>query len=129
MGTAVQNRLLKSVNAFLVHHHAQTESAKPCEFARLIMLSPPLRGLEMVMTPNHGQTSWTLGSSSGVDFYVRDPSLAGHHLTIEQMDDLWMITTSPGSEGCIVNGEPVETAVIEDGDRLLVGRFELVFLE
>lgn len=129
MGTAAHNRLLNTVTAFPLARHFQREATGPCDFARFIILSPPLRGLEMVLKPHRNQRNWTLGSSSGVDFYIRDPSLLDRHLSVERLDDVWMISTNPDCEGCIVNGEPVETAVVEDGDRLLVGRFELVFLE
>ena len=129
MGSAIQNRLLKSVNEFLLDHHSRATSSKSCEFARLIMLSAPFRGLEMVLRPHHGQRNWTLGSTSGVDFYLRDPSLLDCHLNIEHFDELWMITTHPDSGGCLVNGEPVETAVVENGDRIQIGKFDFVFLE
>ncbi|RLU01290.1 FHA domain-containing protein [Ketobacter sp.] len=129
MGSAIHNRLLKSVNAFLTDHHARQEATRPCEYARLIMLSAPFRGLEMVLRPHHGQRNWTLGSTTGVDFYLRHPSLLDCHLNIEHLDDLWMITTHPDSGGCIVNGEPVGTAVLENGDRIAIGAFDFVFLE
>ena len=129
MGSAIQSRLLKSVNAFLLDHHARTETYNVCEYARLIMLSAPFRGLEMVLRPHHGQRNWTLGSTHGVDFYLHDPRLLDCHLNIEFLDDLWMITTHPDSGGCIVNGEPVETAVVEHEDRITIGDFDFVFLE
>ncbi|MDY6922317.1 MAG: hypothetical protein SV765_19115 [Pseudomonadota bacterium] len=40
-----------------------------------------------------------------------------------------MIHTHPSSRNCRVNGEPVTTAVVEQGDRLQVGRFEMLFQE
>lgn len=70
-----------------------------------------------------------MGSATGVDFYIRDPSLQGNHINITFDDGLWMISAHPGCHSCIVNGEPMETAVIEDGDRLLVGRFDMIFRE
>lgn len=129
MGSAIHDRLLKSVQAFLLDQQSRTWSATPCEHARLIMISSPFRGLELVMRPQHGQRNWTLGSTSGVDFYLRDPSLLDCHLNIEHLEDLWMITTHPESGGCIVNGEPVETAVVENGDRIEIEDFQFVFLE
>lgn len=102
---------------------------KNSEFDRFVILSPPLRGLEMTLQPRLGKQQWTLGSSSGVDFYVRDPSLLDVHLIIEQADCNWMIHCHRKCWGMLVNLEPVQMAVIEDGDRIIVGRFELVFVE
>ena len=48
---------------------------------------------------------------------------------IQKLDDVWMIHTHPSSRNCRVNGEPVTTAVVEQGDRLQVGRFEMLFQE
>lgn len=129
MGSAAHNRILHTITPFPLHRHFQRESRQPCPYARFIILSAPLRGLEMVLKPHKDQNHWSLGSATGVDFYIRDPGLLAYHLCIEHSEDQWMITTHPDSEGCIVNGEPMEMAVIEDGDRLIVGRFELVFLE
>ena len=109
-------------------------SEKHSAFDRFVILSPPLRGLEMTLQDQHPiqkpiKKQWSLGSSSGVDFYIRDQSLLDIHLLIERFDEGLMLTCNPRCWGFLVNLEPMQTAIIEHGDRVIVGRFELVFVE
>lgn len=104
------------------------QSLQPAEFARFIVLSTPLRGLELVLKPRRGQTRWYLGSDSGADFTISDATLHPSHLIIEQSGEEWILSCHRDCWGFFVNDEPLETAVIEHGDRLRIGRHELVFV-
>jgi hypothetical protein len=127
--SAAHNDINQQVVKFPITRSFPRLLNQPGEFARFVILSPPLRGLEMVLKPQPRQRHWTLGSATGVDFYIRDPSLLGVHLMIERVDDVWMMTSHEDCWGFRVNNEPVETAVVEHGDRVSVGRFDLVFLD
>ncbi len=71
----------------------------------------------------------TIGRATGADFIVDAPLVSRVHCRV---------TALPGGElevrdlnstnGTFVNGERVENAVLESGDRLQVGRVELVAL-
>lgn len=99
-----------------------------CEHDRFVILSPPLRGLEMTLQTQHGQKQWTLGSSRTADFSIHDPSLLDTHLLIERLEEGVMLTCNPNGWGVLVNLEPLQMALVEDGDRIIVGRFEMVFV-
>lgn len=103
-------------------------SLQPAEFARFVVLSTPLRGLELVLKPKRGQLRWYFGSGKGADFTVTDGTLHPSHLIIERIGDEWLVSCHKDCWGFFVNDEPVETAVIDSGDRLRVGRHELVFV-
>ncbi len=105
------------------------KARSPSEFARLMVLSTPLRGLVLEFDTRQEKTAWILGSGAEADFVVSDSSVHGKHLYFEKSDDDWMVTSHPDCWGFLVNNEPVETAVIEDGDRLRVGRHEMIFVE
>lgn len=105
-----------------------SESLQPSEFARFLILSTPLRGKELVLKPRHGRAHWILGVGKGADFVLADPTLLAHHLSIENLDGEWLVTAHPDCWGFYVNNEPVETAVVEHGDRLRVGRHEMIFI-
>lgn len=71
---------------------------------------------------------WFFGSGRGADFTVTDGSLHPSHLIIERTGDEWLVSCHKDCWGFFVNDEPVEMAVIDNGDRLRVGRYELVFV-
>ncbi|HVL02001.1 MAG TPA: FHA domain-containing protein [Dongiaceae bacterium] len=104
------------------------DSLQPGEFARFIVLSTPLRGLELVLKPKRDQIRWYLGSDKGADFTISDGTLHPCHLKIENYGEEWLLTSHRDCWGFFVNDEPLETAVIEHGDRLRIGRHELVFV-
>lgn len=95
---------------------------------RLVVLSAPLRGKELVLEPRQSQAIWTLGSGAGADFVILDATLRAIHLFVERIGDDWLLSSHPDCWGFHVNDEPVETAVVEHGDRILVGRLEMVFV-
>ncbi len=105
-----------------------SNALQPDEYARFLILSAPLRGKELVLKPGRGRTKWILGSGHGADFVLVDPTLQATHLYIENLSGEWLVTSHPDCWGFHVNNEPVETAVIEHGDRLRVGRFEMIFV-
>ena len=105
------------------------QSLEPAEFPRLVVLSTPLRGMELVLRPYcRGWRRWVLGSGKGVDFRITDSTLHDTHLIIERQGEDWLVSCPPDCWGFFVNDEPLETAVVEHGDRLRVGRHELVFV-
>lgn len=101
---------------------------QPKEFARFLILSAPLRGKELILTTPRSHGRWVLGSSRDADFVLADPGLLPAHLYIEVLGGEWLVTCHQDCWGFHVNQEPVETVVIEHGDRLKVGRFELLFV-
>lgn len=119
-------------NILVLENNALTRncpsSLQPCEFARFLILSAPLRGKELVLRPLRGRSTWVLGAGRRADFVLADPTLQANHLSIENLDGEWLVTAHPDCWGFYVNGEPVETAVVEHGDRLRVGRHEMVFI-
>ena len=112
----------------IIHRQCPSRALIPMEQARLVVLSAPLRGLELEFNPDQRRQHWTLGSSSRADFVIADSTLHATHLSIEVCGGEWLVSSHPDCWGFYVNDEPVETAVIEHGDRLRVGRHELVFV-
>lgn len=104
------------------------QALKPMLFARLVVLSAPLRGLEMVFEPRGDKSVWILGSGYGADIVIPDATLHATHLFVERSGQEWLLTSHPDCWGFYVNDEPVETAVVEHGDRICLGRIELVFV-
>ena len=112
----------------IVHRKCPRTTLIPTGQARLVVLSAPLRGLELELLPDRRRKHWTLGSSSRADFVIADSTLHATHLSIESCGGEWLVSSHPDCWGFYVNDEPVETAVVEHGDRLRVGRHELIFV-
>ena len=104
------------------------QALQPTEFPRFLVLSTPLRGMELKLKSHKSKATWILGSGFGADFTIADSTLHASHLYIEFVSGDWFVTCHPDCWGFHVNGEPVETAVVEHGDRLRVGRHELIFV-
>lgn len=112
-----------------ITRNCPSSALQPSEFARFLILSAPLRGKELVLKPLRGRSRWILGAGKGADFSLADPTLQANHLFIERLGVEWLVTSHKDCWGFYVNNEPVETAVIEHGDRLRVGRHEMVFVD
>ena len=71
----------------------------------------------------------TIGRATGADFILDAPLVSRVHcrLTSQPNGEL-EVRDLNSTNGTFVNGERVENAVLESGDRLQVGRVELVAL-
>jgi pSer/pThr/pTyr-binding forkhead associated (FHA) protein len=71
----------------------------------------------------------TLGRAAGADFILDAPLVSRVHCRLTAMPDGTLeVKDLDSTNGTFVNGERVETAPLVSGDRLGVGRVELVAL-
>ncbi len=73
--------------------------------------------------------SVTLGRSSSNEVVLHNTSISRHHCTIERAGDRWKIRDLQSRHGFKINGVRRTEAILEDGDRLHVGPYELIFHE
>lgn len=66
-----------------------------------------------------------LGRGADNDVVLSDASVSRYHAEIRRESDGWVIHDMKSTNGVEVNGMPVERAVLEAGDRLRIGAFEL----
>ena len=69
----------------------------------------------------------TIGRATGADFILEAPLVSRVHcrVTAQSNGDL-EVRDLESTNGTFVNGERVETAPLQEGDRLKVGRVELI---
>ena len=69
----------------------------------------------------------TIGRATGADFILEAPLVSRVHcrVTAQSNGDLEVLDIE-STNGTFVNGERVETAPLQEGDRLKVGRVELI---
>lgn len=71
----------------------------------------------------------TVGRSTGADFIVEAPLVSRVHCRLTVLPDGGLeVRDLDSTNGTFVNGERVQTATVTSGDRLGVGRMELVVL-
>jgi Protein of unknown function (DUF3662)/FHA domain len=68
-----------------------------------------------------------LGRSRDCEITIEDPNISRRHAEVRLDNGAWSITDLGSTNGIEVNGERVGTARLEPGDRIVLGRTELVF--
>lgn len=73
---------------------------------------------------------WTrIGRSLAADLRFDDPTVSRRHALIVQYPDGVRLLDDRSLNGVYVNGERVDTRMLEDGDEVIVGRYRLRFLK
>lgn len=77
------------------------------------------------------ERGWTrIGRSVAADVRLDDPSVSRRHaLIVSEPDASLRVLDDRSLNGVFVNGELVEWGKLKDGDRLMVGRYQLFVLE
>jgi hypothetical protein len=68
-----------------------------------------------------------LGRSRECEITIEDPNVSRRHAELRLDNGAWSITDLGSTNGIEVNGERVRDARLEPGDRIVLGRTELVF--
>jgi len=73
---------------------------------------------------------WTrIGRSLAADVRFDDPTVSRRHALLVRQPDGVRVLDDRSLNGVFVNGERVDWRGLEDGDEILVGRYQLTFLE
>ena len=73
------------------------------------------------------EAATTIGRDDGNSLQLPDPQVSKRHAVIRAKGDVWMIEDLNSTNGIKVNGESVKRAELNNGDRIRIGPFELVF--
>jgi Protein of unknown function (DUF3662)/Inner membrane component of T3SS, cytoplasmic domain len=68
-----------------------------------------------------------LGRSRDCEITLEDPNVSRRHAEIRLENGSWSIVDLGSTNGVEINGEKVDSATLEPGDRIVLGRTELVF--
>jgi len=75
------------------------------------------------------KTVVSIGRLDGNDIVLEDPSVGPTHANLLRKGDVVSINVVDRSQEIYVNGRKQHTAELSPGDRVLVGRFELILME
>jgi pSer/pThr/pTyr-binding forkhead associated (FHA) protein len=70
----------------------------------------------------------TVGRSPDCDIFLDDVTVSRHHAVLSSRGDAFVIEDQGSLNGTFVNRHRVESAELEDGDELQIGKYRLIFL-
>jgi hypothetical protein len=70
----------------------------------------------------------TLGRSPDCDVFLDDVTVSRSHAVLSRSDDRFVIEDQGSLNGTFVNRHRVESAELEDGDELQIGKYRLIFV-
>ena len=68
------------------------------------------------------------GRHPGSDIFLDDITVSRHHAEFRSENCRFRIVDAGSLNGTRVNGQPVESTVLANGDEIQIGNFRLVFL-
>nr|WP_299572016.1 FHA domain-containing protein [uncultured Williamsia sp.] len=107
-----------------------TETAE----AAVERLSPGTALLVVKRGPNAGsrflldQTTTSAGRHPDSDIFLDDVTVSRRHAEFRLADNEFQVVDVGSLNGTYVNREPVDSAVLANGDEVQIGKFRLVFL-
>ena len=69
----------------------------------------------------------TVGRHSQADIFLDDVTVSRQHVEVERSGDGYRVRDAGSLNGTYLNGDRIESARLNDGDVLQVGRFKLLF--
>jgi transcription initiation factor TFIIIB Brf1 subunit/transcription initiation factor TFIIB len=78
-------------------------------------------------TPTGERT--TVGRSPDCGIFLDDVTVSRRHAVLELRDGRWLVEDQGSLNGTFVNRKRVESAELEDGDELQIGKYRLTFLK
>ncbi len=90
---------------------------------KLVVLSGPEAGRSLPL----GREAVSIGRQEGSSLQVRDPAASRHHCRVEPADGGFRLLDLGSRQGTFVNGHPVHTHPLREGDVVAVGGTLLLF--
>ncbi len=75
----------------------------------------------------HPEGETTIGRSPDCGIFLDDVTVSRRHAVLTERDDGFFIADQGSLNGTFVNRKRVESALLEDGDELQIGKYRLTF--
>lgn len=63
-----------------------------------------------------------VGAADSCAIRITGSTMCDYHAALQQVDSTWVISRIDASASLWINGEPLEFAVLEEGDQIQIGR-------
>ena len=77
----------------------------------------------------HPEGETSIGRSPDCGIFLDDVTVSRKHAVLVQQQGRWLVEDQGSLNGTFVNRKRVETAELEDGDELQIGKYRLTFLK
>jgi hypothetical protein len=71
----------------------------------------------------------SIGRSPDCGIFLDDVTVSRQHAVLVQKDGRWLVEDQESLNGTFVNRKRVETAALDDGDELQIGKYRMTFLK
>ena len=86
-----------------------------------------VQGVEQGARFDLGDRPLAMGRDARNDIRILDSEVSRHHATIQRVKDEFVLTDRNSSNGTIVNGSPIRSCELVDGDQIQLGNTLLLF--
>ena len=76
----------------------------------------------------HPEGETTIGRSPDCEIFLDDVTVSRKHAVVSERDGAFLVEDQGSLNGTFVNRKRVESAQLEDGDELQIGKYRLTFL-
>jgi len=91
--------------------------------AEIVFSSGPLAGRKEELS----ESGLVFGRAADADIVIADLQVSGHHAELRLRDGAWTITDLDSSNGTELNGDPVQSSPLTDGDVVTLGDSQFTF--
>jgi len=116
----------------------QTQTFSPDDRAELLeRLELDVKGPALIVRSGGGRVGesfepqgdrTTIGRSPDCGIFLDDVTVSRKHAQLVRRDDRWTIEDGGSLNGTFVNRKRVDSAELEDGDEIQIGKYRLTFL-
>jgi pSer/pThr/pTyr-binding forkhead associated (FHA) protein len=96
----------------------------PSRSARLLVMRGPNAGSQFLLD----QAVTAAGRHPDCDIYLDDVTVSRHHVEFRLENGQFLLVDLDSLNSTYVNHDPVDSAVLVDGDEIQIGKFRLMFL-
>ena len=107
-----------------VEPRVSAEQGQPSRSALLLVIRGPNAGSQFLLN----QPVTSAGRHPDSDIFLDDATVSRHHVEFRLENGQFLLVDLDSLNNTYVNHEPVDSAVLADGDEIQIGKFRLVFL-
>ncbi|MCG8317589.1 MAG: FHA domain-containing protein [Pseudomonadales bacterium] len=106
--------------------HAQKD-VKSGSGARILIMTAPLRGKHYALEDAPMGTEWLIGRDDEADIQLNDKTISARHAKLGKVPNGYLLTAVEAKNGMIINGQSETRYFLSHGDRVQLGRIEIMF--
>src|SRR6185312_2447114 len=107
-----------------VEPRVSAEQGQPSRSALLLVIRGPNAGSQFLLN----QPVTSAGRHPDSDIFLDDATVSRHHVEFRLENGQFLLVDLDSLNNTYVNREPIDSAVLVDGDEIQIGKFRLVFL-